>query len=130
MPSARGVLSGLLVTELAQAPHELPAVLIADTGDPLSAEDLQLALYLCYELHYRGLPGVDERWEWDPSLLALRAELEEVFERALRAAVPFSHDAVSSSDLDLALREIADDEGPSLSSHIRSRASLEQIREF
>ena len=44
--------------------------------EPDGDEDLQLALYLCYELHYRGLPGVDDRWEWEPSLLALRAELE------------------------------------------------------
>ena len=51
--------------------------------DPLSDEDLQLALYLCYELHYRGLDGVDERWEWEPSLLALRARLEARFEDAL-----------------------------------------------
>ena len=49
----------------------------------IDAEDLQLALYCCYELHYRGFDGVDERWEWEPSLLALRAELERRFEREL-----------------------------------------------
>ena len=41
--------------------------------------DLQLALYVCYELHYRGFAGVDPRWEWDPSLLHLRGLLEESF---------------------------------------------------
>ena len=28
--------------------------------------DLQLALYMCYELHYRGFSGVDPTWEWNP----------------------------------------------------------------
>ena len=52
-------------------------------SDPLADDDLQLALYLCYELNYRGLAGVDERWEWDPSLLEFRRGLEDEFERAL-----------------------------------------------
>ena len=44
--------------------------------DALADDDLQLALYLCYELHYRGLAGADADWEWDPALLGFRAELE------------------------------------------------------
>jgi hypothetical protein len=38
-------------------------------------DDLQLALYLCYEMHYRGIEGVDDRAEWDPKVLSFRAEL-------------------------------------------------------
>ena len=34
--------------------------------------DLQMALYMCYELHYRGFAGVDPTWEWNPGLLHLR----------------------------------------------------------
>jgi len=34
--------------------------------------DLQLALHVCYELHYRGFAQVDDRWEWDGGLLHLR----------------------------------------------------------
>jgi len=56
-------------------------------SDP-DSEDLQLALYCCYELHYQGLLGVDDRWEWEPSLLRLRHRLESVFEAQLRAALP------------------------------------------
>ena len=52
----------------------------------LRDEDLQLALYCSYELHYRGLPDVDDAWEWEPSLLALRRSLEERFEDARRLA--------------------------------------------
>ncbi|GAA2625856.1 hypothetical protein GCM10010425_23090 [Streptomyces spororaveus] len=29
-------------------------------------EDLQLALYMLYELHYRGFDGVDDARKWDP----------------------------------------------------------------
>jgi Iron-containing redox enzyme len=85
---------------------------------------------VCYELHYRGLPEVVDEWEWDPSLLTLRSALEEVFERALSRAVPFGDDAVEPGGIDLALRSIEENEGPSLSPHIRSSATLEQVREF
>ncbi|MFB9391508.1 iron-containing redox enzyme family protein [Streptomyces coeruleoprunus] len=54
-------------------------------ADPLG-EDLQLALYLAYEPHYRALEGVAEDREWDPALLALRRPMEEVFLAELRAA--------------------------------------------
>lgn len=60
--------------------HEVPH------SDPYG-EDLQLALYACYELHYRGFSGVDAGWEWDPELLRLRAAMESVFHEALRADV-------------------------------------------
>src|SRR4051812_13001116 len=63
---------------------------VAD-ADPFG-EDLQLALYLCYELHYQGLPGVDPDWEWDPELLRLRAGMERVFLAALRARTPGGDD--------------------------------------
>ncbi len=103
---------------------------VAPVGDPLSDEDLQLALYVCYELHYRGFADVDDRWEWEPSLLALRGELERQFERALLAEVALEHAETAPEDMDLALREIADQEGASLSSYMRANATLEQVREF
>jgi hypothetical protein len=98
--------------------------------DPLSDDDLQLALYLCYELHYRGLPGVDDCWEWEPSLLALRGELERRFEQALKDAVPFAGGSIAVEDVDLALREIAEHDGPSVSTFVQRKATLEQVREF
>jgi len=82
--------------------------------DPLADEDLQLALYLCYELHYRGLPGVGDAWEWHPGLLAWRAELEAVFKQAVLAAVPRPVAAACADEMDLALRAVADLDGPSL----------------
>ena len=46
---------------------------------PLDNLDLQLALNLCYELHYLSFRGVDPAWEWDPELLALRSRMESIF---------------------------------------------------
>jgi hypothetical protein len=130
LPSPRGQVSELVLDALVREPDEFQGLRLDPGVEALEDEDLQLALYLCYELHYRGLPGVDERWEWNPSLLALRAGLERRFEQALFEAVPFSGESAPAEDVDLALRAIAEQEGPSLSSYIRSRASLEQVREF
>jgi hypothetical protein len=116
--------------ELPQERHALEEFEVPVASDPLADEDLQLALYLCYELHYRGLPGVDERWEWEPSLLALRSRLEEQFERALLEAVPLVHDGVGADEIDLALREVAEQEAPALSTYVQRKATLGQLREF
>src|SRR3954453_1579971 len=100
-------------------------------ADPLADEDLQLALYLCYELHYRGLDGVAAEWEWEPSLLALRRDLERAFEAALRAAIGDPRDRVAPEEMDVALRAIDDaDDAPSLSRHLERQGTLEQILEF
>jgi len=130
LPSPRGSVSELLLGALAGRPGELPPVNPERVADPLADEDLNLSLYLCYELHYRGLPGVDDRWEWNPSLLRLRSLLEEQFEEALKDAVPLRKEAVASDQIDVALREIAAQEGASLSSYVRGRATLEQVKEF
>ena len=114
-----------------RAPHHLPPIALPSGEDPLADEDLQLALYLCYELHYRGLPGVDERWEWQPSLLALRGALEERFEAALREEVGDVGPAPAPEEMDLALRAIDEaDEAPSVSRFVEREASAAQVLEF
>jgi hypothetical protein len=119
---ARGPVSELLLDALTGPVAPLP------TCRPDGDEDLHFALYLCYELHYRGLPGVDERWEWNPGLLALRAELEAEFEAELRRDIPVPS---GEGAMDLALREIeAADEAPSLSKYLEREGTLEQFREF
>jgi hypothetical protein len=132
LPSARGPLSELLLARLATGPPGAPASpSLTFATDPLTDDDLQLALYLCYELHYRGLPGVDERWEWDPALLRWRATLERAFEQALRATVPATAPPDDPADMDVALRAVADaGDGPSLSRHLETRGTLEELREF
>lgn len=130
LPSPRGPATDRLMAALAHPPGSLDAGALPRFDDPLADEDLQLALYLCYELHYRGLPGVDDRWEWDPGLLDLRRRLEHEFEQGLFDAVPPERDPVAADDIDLALRAIADQDGPSLSSYVKISASLEEILEF
>src|SRR5215218_2246322 len=87
LPSPRGPLTAWLLDVLTADPRAAarPAPPVHD--DPLRGDDLHLALYLCYELHYRALPGVDDAWEWDPRVLAFRAALERPFEDAVRALV-------------------------------------------
>jgi len=130
LPSPRGPVSAWLIETLRRPPHTVRPRTPPTTGDPLRDDDLHLALYLCYELHYRGLPAVDDRWEWEPSLLEVRFELERRFEEGLLEAVPLTPVTVDADDVDLALREIAGEEGPSLSSYVRSRAELWQVHEF
>jgi hypothetical protein len=126
----RGEISEHLLAALEQEVHVLEPWLFAEASDPLVDEDLQLALYLCYELHYRGLPGVDDRWEWEPSLLGLRRELETRFERALTEVVAPTQRDVPPEQIDLALREIAERDAPPLSNYIRASADIDQVREF
>jgi hypothetical protein len=100
-------------------------------ADPLADDDLQLALYACYELHYRGFDGVHPEWEWEPSLLELRRRLERIFEDALMAAVGPPEDTVEPEEMDLALRAVAEaDDGPAISRYIERRATLDQVLEF
>jgi len=129
LPTPRGPISAALLEALVEAPGALGPLDVPRPDDPLADEDLHLALYLCYELHYRGLPGVDERWEWNPGLLGVRAALEERFECGLIETVPRPA-PVPAEAMDEALREIADEDGPSLSRHLEREATLEQFREF
>ncbi|WP_204004601.1 iron-containing redox enzyme family protein [Micromonospora lutea] len=122
----------MLREALRRAPHDLPAGPPVDfTGtDPLTDEDLQLTLFLCYELHYRGWQGVEDAWEWQPSLLAVRAIAERRFEEAIRRLAG-SQPTVSPDDLPAALHRLTtDDEGPSLGEFLRRRGTLPQFREF
>jgi hypothetical protein len=131
LPAPRGAAGEALLVALREPPHRLPPIPLPDGPDPVADEDLQLALYCCYELHYRGLPGVDERWEWEPSLLALRGALEERFEAALRAAVGAVGPPPAPDEMDVALRAIEDaDDAPSLSRYVEREATVEQVLEF
>ena len=133
LPAARGpasewllaVLSGSACARAGGAP--VPAV-----ADVLADDDVQLALYICYELHYRGLPGVDDRWEWDVTLLTARAAWEELFEVALLGALGAPDGArVAAEDMDVALRAVVDaDDSPSLSQHLDRDGTLEEVLEF
>jgi hypothetical protein len=104
---------------------------LAATADLLVDEDLQLALFCLYELHYGGFEGVDDDLEWSPALLAARAPLERAFEAALRAAVPpIDPPEPTAAAVARALFDLTSaDGGPSLSRAVAQRATLEQVRE-
>jgi hypothetical protein len=138
LPIPRGGLSRALAAALLHTPQPLPDLadrardLVAAGGEPLGHEDLQLSLYVLYELHYQGFDGVDPAWEWSPDLLAARAVLERVFERALRARVRLPDlPAASAAEVAQALSDlVAADDGPPLSAFLAREASAEQFREF
>lgn len=128
LPAARGPLSEFLLGHLRRPPHHLPAPPPV-TDDPISGDDSQLFLYLCYELHYRGLPGVDDGWEWDPALLGVRAGVEAGFEAALVDLV--GPPRPTGPDVGRQLRTLLDSAvGPSLSRYMAERGTLEELREF
>src|SRR3954447_4169172 len=125
LPSPRGPVSEALFTALRGAPAALP--------DPPASdfEDLQLALYCCYELHYRGFDGVDDAWEWEPGLLAFRAELERRFEADVVALAGEPGEPPAPDQIDAELRELMHaDDAPSVSTFIEREASAEQMLEF
>ncbi|MEU0954569.1 iron-containing redox enzyme family protein [Streptomyces niveus] len=103
----------------------LPSSAAADAADPYG-DDLHLALYLCYELHYRGFCGVDPAWEWDPALLALRADLERRFLDALRT------DTKRRTDVDEALADLLVEppDGTSTSHYLKDEGELWHLREY
>ncbi|GAB3473797.1 iron-containing redox enzyme family protein [Nocardiopsis coralliicola] len=122
LPSARGPLSAAALSLLR---GDRPAAPAPD-GFPPYGEDLQLALYCCYELHYRGFQGVDDDREWDPALLAFRAGLEMAFLSALRADVAPGADA--EGELAGLLVEHVDASGAT--HYLRRHGELWQLREY
>lgn len=134
LPAARGSLSAFVTEHLRRPPHPLEAWPEV-AGRSWADDDLQLALYVCYELHYRSFAGVDEGWEWHPDLLRLRAQLEEVFERGVRSLVgddaPLPARSGPGSDVEAGLWTLASGgTGPSLSAHVAAQAGIEQVREL
>lgn len=127
LPSPRGPLTDFLVESLRDSPREISEWPSADGG--ALGEDLQLALYTLYELHYRGFREVEASWEWQGGLLALRAELEDDFEACLREQVPRPQ-ADPTRIGETIMRLVDEDDGPQLSTYMGRSASLEQFREF
>jgi hypothetical protein len=137
-PAPRGPLSAALLEELRGTPGPVPAVqaaadrALAATADVLADDDVQLSLFVLYELHYRGVDGVDEAWEWQPDLLRVRGDVERVFEAALRDTVPVPQtEARTAADVAQALFDLtAADTGPSVSTYLAKSATDAQAHEF
>jgi hypothetical protein len=129
LPQPRGDLTAWLFQTLRHPVFPIAAAPAPSGGDPLTDEDFQLALYVLYELHYRGFEGVDQDWEWDPSLLAVRGDLERTFESAVRrVAGPVDPAPV---DVPRRLGELLEEyKGPPLGRYLETQSTLEQFREL
>jgi hypothetical protein len=128
LPHPRGPLSAAVIDVLRGGdPAALPQAPVAP-DDALVDDDLQLALWTMYELHYRGFEGVDDCWEWEPRLMGLRSELEAMLLTALRATVLVPRDGRRVADR---LRSLVEnDNGPSLSRYMQTRADRSQWLQF
>ena len=139
LPRERGPLSAAVVTALAEGgavdEHAVATLLdrLPVDHDTVLDDDLQLALWVLYELHYRGFDGVDDAREWDADLLRLRALLERLFEADLRRRTEADVAAVSDATADVfeqveALTARVD--GPSLAQFVQREATPQQFLEL
>ncbi|SFA39710.1 Iron-containing redox enzyme [Rhodococcoides kroppenstedtii] len=128
LPAPRGPLSESVIGALATTPDSGSAALAgtAVAGADPYGDDLHLALYVCYELHYRSFVGVDDAWEWNPELLRLRGDMEALFLDHLRARVPAGGSV--DDEMDVLATEHVDGSGPSY--HLRDHGTAEQMREY
>ncbi|MEJ7583928.1 MAG: iron-containing redox enzyme family protein [Acidimicrobiales bacterium] len=128
LPRPRGPISAALGAHLRGRGHRsLPSV---ERGAGWSDEDAHLALYCCYELHYRGFADVDPEREWDPQVLTLRRALEDRFLVELADAVGPVPDLPPHGVEQHLLSLATTSTGPSLSTYVAERATLDQLREF
>jgi hypothetical protein len=126
-PSADPVVSESLLALAARAEEA-----VGLSPDLLRDDDVQLALFLLYGLHYGSLGGVGDGWEWHPQLIAVRGVLERAFEQTLRAVVP--QPDLPAGDRESVARALAEltapTPGPSTSQFIARTATREQLVEF
>lgn len=113
--------------------HEAAIDALRTTVDIVGDGDLQLTLFCLNALHYDGLDGVDDAWEWHSGLTAVRARVEAAFETAVRDRVdvpprPSTRTAqgVAAALFDLA----AQDKSPGLSRYVATKATPPQLAEF
>ena len=91
--------------------------------------DLQLALAVCYELHYQGFAGVDSRWEWNAGLLHLRGRMEDAFLAALRRDVG-AIDADDTADAEMARLSLEPTTGNGPTWFLGSEGTWEHMQEY
>lgn len=128
LPEPRGPLSFAVLSMLRSAATSYTAppgpASLAQADE--YGEDLQLALYCCYELHYRGFAGVCDDLEWDPRVLTWRGQLERVFLTALRTDIAGGTDV--TAEIDALLVEPVDARG--VSHYLCRDGRLWQLREY
>lgn len=127
MPTARGPLSERLIDALT---HGTPIGTVREVADADPyGDDLQLALYTAYELHYAGFVGVDDDREWDPDILAFRRELERAFVAAVRDDVDALGEPGSAAH-EMAELSTEPVDGDGASFHLRDNGTWEQFGDY
>ncbi|MCH5641222.1 iron-containing redox enzyme family protein [Gordonia sp. ABSL49_1] len=127
LPAPRGPLSSHLIDALGSgAPVEHRRDVTS--ADPFG-DDLQLALYVAYELHYAGFDGVDDDREWDPDILGFRRDLERAFLDAVRREVgDIETDVSATVEMDELSTEPVDGDGVSF--RLRDTGTWDQFRDL
>ncbi|MFG2749503.1 iron-containing redox enzyme family protein [Streptomyces xanthophaeus] len=127
LADGRGELSDAVVAALRSHGTPVYAPGAVRAADPWG-EDLHLALYLLYELHYRGFEGVADEREWDPDLLRLRQAMEERFLHALRTELGDAPRSAEEAFAPLLVEPL--DLSGSLSHQLEKDGALWQLREY
>ena len=142
-PTPRGPLSEALIELLVRDPAEVDAAAtealrlraeaaVAASDDLLADDDVQLALFCCYLVHYGPIEWAGGDWEWQPGLIGARRAIETAFERELRARAPLPDPLPTTGDGVAALlfELTGADSGPSLAKWALKHASDEQLHEL
>ena len=135
MPPARGGLSAWLAATLHRDPAATPVAVtfppVPSTGSAAwQDDDLQLALWCCYELHYRGFEDVNDAWEWHPVIVGFRGSLERRWLAALRELAA-ERGAVPTGRLPGVLAGLTRRAGgPDLAGYLAGEATRDQFAEF
>jgi hypothetical protein len=137
LPTARGPLSAWLAATLQSDPARLPTATkpLPPPGLWLDSpagkdDDLQLALWCCYELYYRGFDDVDDEWEWHPAIVSFRQSLERRWLIELRGIAGDMADGPAAK-VPAALMKLASRPGaPDLSGYLARMADRRQFAEY
>ncbi len=99
LPTPRGHMSSALVATLREPPVPRPALLASvGTRELWADDDLQLSLWICYELRMRGFDDVAAGWEDHPALTQFHAALESRWESGLRTLTEVTSPAPLSAE--------------------------------
>ncbi|MFD7160518.1 iron-containing redox enzyme family protein [Kribbella sp. NPDC059898] len=126
LPPARGPLSAWISSRLVRAGEAYVPAVVSDR--PQADGDLQLALWIAYELQYRGFDEVDPGRQWDPDVIVFRTLLEQPWIEWLEANYRIAPEA---QPVAVQLRALIDDkEDLRLAPYLRRHATRDQFREF
>ena len=126
LPAPRGPISEQLVRRIRGELARTPSVPDAVWDD----DDAQLALYLCYELHYRGFSEAVVGAEWDPWIISLRTAIEERFLAEVAATIEEDLPSTPEAVEDWLVAVASSGRGPSLSRFMEERGTRSQMAEF